>query len=47
MIDGTDTAFVVSWILVKILHTTMGMRLIEEKEVQGMDYTEHAEAAYN
>ena len=40
-------AFVVSWILVKILHTTMGMRLEEENEVQGMDYTEHSEAAYN
>lgn len=40
-------AFVVSWILVKILHSTMGMRLAEEKEVQGMDYTEHSEAAYN
>jgi len=40
-------AFVVSWILVKILHSTMGMRLAEENEVQGMDYTEHSEAAYN
>lgn len=40
-------AFVVSWVLVKILHSTMGMRLVEENEVQGMDYTEHAEAAYN
>ncbi len=40
-------AFVVSWILVKILHSTMGMRLAEEHEVQGMDYTEHSEAAYN
>jgi Amt family ammonium transporter len=40
-------AFVVSWILVKILHSTMGMRLVEENEVQGMDYTEHSEAAYN
>ena len=40
-------AFVVSWVLVKILHSTMGMRLIEENEVQGMDYTEHSEAAYN
>ena len=39
--------FVVSWILVKILHSTMGMRLAEENEVQGMDYTEHSEAAYN
>lgn len=40
-------AFVVSWILVKILHSTMGMRLVEENEVQGMDYTEHSETAYN
>ncbi len=40
-------AFVVSWVLVKILHSTMGMRLAEENEVQGMDYTEHSEAAYN
>jgi len=40
-------AFVVSWILVKILHSTMGMRLAGENEVQGMDYTEHSEAAYN
>ena len=40
-------AFVVSWILVKILHASMGMRLVEENEVQGMDYTEHSEAAYN
>ena len=46
MINRADTAFVVSWILVKILHTTMGMHLIEENEVQGRDYTEHAEAAY-
>jgi len=40
-------AFVVSWILIKILHSTMGMRLSAESEVQGMDYTEHSEAAYN
>ncbi len=40
-------AFVVSWVLIKVLHMTMGMRLVEENEVQGMDYTEHSEAAYN
>ncbi len=40
-------AFAVSWILIKILHVTMGMRLTEENEVQGMDYTEHSETAYN
>ncbi len=40
-------AFVVSWVLVKILHSTMNFRLTEENEVQGMDYTEHSETAYN
>jgi len=40
-------AFVVSWILIKVLHTAMGMRLTEENEVQGMDYSEHSETAYN
>ena len=29
MLIGADIAFVVSWILVKILHATRGMRLIE------------------
>ena len=38
-------AFVVSWILIKILHATLGMRLTEENEVQGMDYSEHSETA--
>ncbi len=40
-------AFVVSWILVKGLDMVMGMRMEEENEVQGMDYTEHSETAYN
>lgn len=40
-------AFVVSWVLVKILHLTLGMRLSEEHEIQGMDYIEHSETAYN
>ena len=40
-------AFIVSWILVKIVHQTMGLRVSEESEVQGLDYTEHSEAAYS
>lgn len=40
-------AFVVSWILFKVIHGTLGMRLAEEAEVQGMDSTEHSETAYN
>ncbi len=40
-------AFVVSWVIVKIVHVTMGLRASEENEVQGLDYTEHSEAAYS
>lgn len=40
-------AFVVSWLLFKVIHVSMGMRLTEEAEVEGMDFTEHSETAYN
>jgi ammonium transporter, Amt family len=40
-------AFVMSWILFKVIHGVMGMRLLEDAEVQGMDSTEHSETAYN
>lgn len=38
---------VVSWILLKIVHSTMGLRVSEEAEVAGLDYSEHSETAYN
>lgn len=40
-------AFVISWILFKVIHAVMGLRLTEEAEVEGMDSTEHSETAYN
>jgi ammonium transporter, Amt family len=40
-------AFVVSWILFKIIHSLMGMRLAEDAEVEGLDSAEHSETAYN
>jgi Amt family ammonium transporter len=40
-------AFVVSWVLFKVVHSTMGLRMEEEAEVQGMDSSEHSETAYN
>ncbi|MBW1634982.1 MAG: ammonium transporter [Deltaproteobacteria bacterium] len=40
-------AFVVSWILFKVVHGVMGMRLPEDAEIEGMDSTEHSETAYN
>ncbi len=40
-------AFMVSWVLFKVINVTMGMRLPEEAEVEGMDSSEHSETAYN
>ncbi len=40
-------AFVVSWVLLKVINVTMGLRVTEENEVQGLDYTEHSETAYS
>jgi Amt family ammonium transporter len=40
-------AFVVSWIILKGVHVVMGLRITEEAEHQGLDYTEHSETAYN
>lgn len=43
----TVYAFAVSWLLLKVLHKAMGLRVTEENEVRGLDYTEHSEAAYS
>jgi Amt family ammonium transporter len=40
-------AFVVSWIILKGTDVVMGLRISEEAEHQGLDYTEHSETAYN
>ncbi len=40
-------AFVVSWVLFKVIHSALGLRMDEEAEVQGMDSSEHSETAYN
>ena len=40
-------AFIVSWIIFKVIHATIGMRLADENEISGLDSTEHSETAYN
>ncbi|MGL1932804.1 MAG: ammonium transporter [Desulfotalea sp.] len=40
-------AFAVSWVLFYGLEKTIGMRLSDEAEIQGLDFAEHAETAYN
>ncbi|HHD63910.1 MAG TPA: ammonium transporter [Desulfobulbaceae bacterium] len=40
-------AFIVSWLLLKGVQKVLGLRLDEDAEVQGLDATEHSEAAYS
>ena len=40
-------AFVVSWVILKAVDALVGLRITEEAEHQGLDYTEHSETAYN
>ncbi len=39
--------FVVSWTLFKIIHATLGLRLSDDAETEGLDSAEHSETAYN
>jgi len=39
-------SFVVSWILLKVLDATIGLRVSTEDEVAGLDISEHQEAGY-
>ena len=40
-------AFAMSWLLLKGIDLILGLRISEEAEHQGLDYTEHSETAYN
>jgi ammonium transporter, Amt family len=39
--------FVVSWILAKVVDATVGLRVTPDEELEGLDLTQHAEAAYS
>ena len=36
-------SLVITWILVKILQKTIGLRVSEEDEIEGLDITSHGE----
>ena len=38
--------FVMSWIIAKAVDATVGPRCTEEEELEGLDLSQHAEAAY-
>ncbi|MGA7722777.1 MAG: ammonium transporter [Ignavibacteriaceae bacterium] len=39
-------SFIASWIIFKILDKTLGLRLKEEDELEGLDLSQHGESAY-
>jgi len=39
-------AFSVTWIILKVLDWTMGLRIQQEEEVQGLDLSQHGESGY-
>jgi len=39
-------SFVLTYILLKIVDATMGLRASEEEEVMGLDLSQHGERAY-
>ena len=40
-------SFIVSWLLAQAIHKTIGFRITEEQEYEGMDTALHAETAYD
>jgi Amt family ammonium transporter len=40
-------AFVVTWIIAKVIDKTMGFRATRDDEIAGLDVTQHAESAYD
>ena len=40
-------SFVVTWIILKILDRTMGLRVSDEHEVNGLDLSQHGESGYS
>lgn len=40
-------AYVVSWIILKVVDMLIGLRVSTEEETQGLDFSEHSETAYN
>jgi Amt family ammonium transporter len=40
-------AFVVTFIILKVLDWTMGLRVSEDDEIKGLDISQHGEAGYS
>lgn len=40
---ATTYAFIVTWIILKVLDNTMGLRITDDEELQGLDLSQHGE----
>jgi ammonium transporter, Amt family len=47
VLAGWALAFIVTWILLKVLDAIMGLRVTEEDEMAGLDLSQHSETAYS
>jgi Amt family ammonium transporter len=47
LVSALVYSFVVTWIILKILDKTMGLRVSEDHEVSGLDLSQHGEAGYS
>jgi Amt family ammonium transporter len=47
VLAGWALGFIVTWILLKVLDATMGLRVTEDDEMAGLDLTQHSETAYS
>jgi Amt family ammonium transporter len=39
--------FVISYLLLKVIDKTLGLRVPEDQEIGGLDLSQHQETAYN
>ena len=46
VVAAISYSFVVSWIILKVLQKTMGLRVDQEHEVEGLDLSQHGESGY-
>ncbi|MGY4644974.1 ammonium transporter [Cellulomonas sp. URHB0016] len=46
VVAASTFAFVVTYVISRVLHTAMGLRVLPDEESEGLDATQHAETAY-
>ena len=47
LIAAISYSFIVTWIILKVLDLTIGIRVKEEDEKDGLDLSQHGESGYS